>query len=136
MKEIENAGGFIAALESGMLHGVASENQLRLEEMMGTGEREIVGVNVHTSDHDPFGIDGFEGSIDAWEKGMQRLEKLRNERDSDAAKRAIADLESVCTNGGNVMEATMKAVGDDVTVGEIGEVYRNVFGSWKFPVSF
>jgi methylmalonyl-CoA mutase N-terminal domain/subunit len=136
MDEIENAGGFIAALESGFLHGVASENQLRLEEMLGDGRREIVAVNVHTSDHDPFGIDGFQGSIDAWERGMERLEKLRDERDSDKAKRAIGELESVCENGGNVMDAVMTAVGDDVTVGEVGEVFRSVFGSWKFPVSF
>lgn len=136
MDEIDKAGGFIAALESGFLHGVASENQLRLEEMLGDGRREIVGVNVHTSDHDPFGIDGFAGSIDAWEKGMERLEKLRADRDSDKAKRAIGDLESVCESGGNVMDAVMNAVGDDVTVGEVGEVFRSVFGSWKFPVSF
>ncbi len=134
--EIEANGGFIAALESGFLHGVASDNQVRLEAMMSDGTREIVGVNVHQSDHDPFGIDGFQGSTDAWEKGMARLTRLREERDSDRAQQAIQSLEQTCTNGGNVMEAVMSAVGDDVTVGEVGDVFRRAFGSWKFPVSF
>ena len=88
------------------------------------------------SDHDPFEIDGFQGSIDAWEKGMERLDHLRSDRDGDQAKAAIESLEGTCRAGGNVMEAVMAAVGDDVTVGEVGEVFRQVYGSWKFPVSF
>jgi methylmalonyl-CoA mutase N-terminal domain/subunit len=136
MHEIEEAGGFIASLESGFLHGHASENQVRLENMMDEGTREVVGVNVHTSDHDPFDIDGFQGSIDAWEKGMERLERLRTERDSDRARHAIDTLDRTCRDGGNVMAAVMSAVGDDVTVGEVGEIFRTVYGSWKFPVSF
>jgi methylmalonyl-CoA mutase, N-terminal domain len=136
MDDIERVGGFIAALESGFLHGVAGENQVMLESMMAEGTRQIVGVNVHPSDHDPFGIDGFQGSIDAWERGMQRLEVLRRERDRDRAQRAIGALRDTCSNGGNVMEAVMAAVGNDVTVGEVGDVFRETFGSWKFPVSF
>lgn len=136
MDEIEQAGGFIAALESGFLHGVASDNQVTLEQAITDGSRGIVGVNVHPSDHDPFGIDGFQGSSDAWERGMERLARLRAERDTDRAAQAIRDLEATCRNGGNVMESVMAAVGADVTVGEVGEVFREVFGSWKFPVSF
>ena len=136
LAEIEAAGGFITALENGFLHGVASDNQISLEAMMLDGSREIVGVNVHTSDHDPFGIDGFQGSIDAWEKGMERLARLRERRDGARAQRAIEQLEHICRTGGNVMEGVMAAVGDDVTVGEVGEVFREAYGSWKFPVSF
>ncbi len=136
LADIEAEGGFIAALESGMLHRVASENQLRLERMINEGTRQIVGVNVHESDHDPFGIDGFRGSIDAWERGMRRLEQHRARRDGEAAARAIDQLTQVCQSGGNVMAAVMDAVGADVTVGEVGEVFRTVLGSWKFPVHF
>jgi methylmalonyl-CoA mutase N-terminal domain/subunit len=67
---------------------------------------------------------------------MQRLETLRNERDTDVAMRAIDDLAKTCADGGNVMASVMDAVGKDVTVGEVGEVFRTEFGSWKFPVSF
>lgn len=137
LHEIEEAGGFIAAMESGFLHGVASDNQIDLEERINDGRRAVVGVNLSPSDHaDPFEIDGFQGSIDAWEKGMERLERLRSERDGDRAKAAVAALEHTCRSGGNVMEGVMSAVGDDVTVGEVGDVFREVYGSWKFPVSF
>ena len=104
--------------------------------MMDEGTRAIVGVNVHTSDHDPFAIDGFQGSIDAWEKGMERLARHRAERDHSRAMKALEQLDLTCRAGGNVMEAVMSAVGDDVTVGEVGEIFRTVYGSWKFPVNF
>jgi methylmalonyl-CoA mutase N-terminal domain/subunit len=136
MEEIDKAGGFIGSLESGMLHGVASDNQVHLEAMVNDGRRGIVGVNVHPSDHDPFGIDGFQGSLDAWERGMQRLEKLRAERDTAAAMSSLADLRTICEKGGNVMAGVMTAVGNDVTVGEVGKIFRETFGSWTFPVSF
>jgi methylmalonyl-CoA mutase N-terminal domain/subunit len=136
LAEIEEAGGFIAAISNGFLHGVASENQVALENQLYDGRRAVVGVNLSPSDGDPFEIDGFEGSSDAWERGMQRLEAHRNSRDTDAARRAIAELEATCRSGGNVMAGVMSAVGADVTVGEVGQVFRDVFGSWKFPVSF
>jgi methylmalonyl-CoA mutase, N-terminal domain len=134
--DIDSVGGFIQAVESGWLQNVASENQVLLESMMMDGEREIVGVNVHTSDHDPFGIDGFQGSIDAWERGMERLERHRAERDTDRVLRSLAVLADTCSGDGNVMSAVMDTVACDGTVGEIGEVFRAAFGSWRFPVSF
>lgn len=135
-EEIEKRGGFISCLESGFIQGVASENQIALENKLETGERNIVAVNFSQSDHDPFGIDGFQGSADAWERGMERLTKLRAERDTTLAMERMRDLNETCKSGGNVMEAVLGAVGADATVGEIGDVFREVYGSWKFPVSF
>ena len=34
------------------------------------------------------------------------------------------------------MAAVLEAVGADTTVGEIGDVFREVYGSWKFPINF
>jgi methylmalonyl-CoA mutase N-terminal domain/subunit len=136
MAEIEREGGFIAALENGFIHRVASENQVALEQELADCTREIVAVNVHTSDHDPFGIDGFPGSNDAWERGMARLEQLRADRDGARAQAKVDELEAICRGGGNVMAGVMEAVGADASIGEVGDVFREVYGSWRFPVSF
>ena len=97
LAEIEPAGGFIAAVESGFLHGRrVRQPGRRSRSRSADGTAQVVGVNLHRSDHDPFGIDGFQGSIDAWERGMERLERLRAERDRGRARprhrRARADL--------------------------------------------
>jgi methylmalonyl-CoA mutase N-terminal domain/subunit len=134
--EIEAHGGFIAALEDGFLHQTAAENASSFQDAITTGERGIVGVNIGDSDGDPFGIDGFEGSIDAFDRATERLTRLRAERESRHVQQALRELEGTCRSAGNVMAGVMQAVEADASIGEVGDVYREVFGSWRFPVSF
>ncbi len=136
MKQLEDRGGFIASLEDGFLQGVASENALALEDAVGTGEREIVAVNVSPTEGDPFEIDGFPGVSDAFERGLARLTALREDRDDVALASSLRELQQACEKGDNVMAAVMSAVEADATLGDIGNVYREVYGSWRFPVIF
>jgi methylmalonyl-CoA mutase N-terminal domain/subunit len=134
--EIEANGGFIASLEDGFLHRTAGENAVEFQDEIASGERKVVGVNIGDSDGDPFGIDGFEGSIDAFDRGLERLQDLRRTRDTKHTMAALKELESTARNGGNVMAGVMQAVEADASIGEVGDVYREVFGSWQFPVTF
>jgi methylmalonyl-CoA mutase, N-terminal domain len=135
--QIQEQGGFIAVLESGWLHGIAARNQLDIQDAVTSGERKLVGVNHSINENgDPFGIDGFPGSLDAWERGMERLERLRAERETGHAMEKLKDLEHTCRTGGNVMAGVLEAVAADATLGEVGDVYREVYGSWRFPINF
>lgn len=136
MEKIEEHGGFIHALEDGFLHQVAGDNALALEDQLTEGDRKIVGVNFQDGHEDPFGIDGFQGSQDAFDRGMERLREHRAQRDGAHAAEKIADLTKVARADGNVMAGVMEAVEADATIGEIGDVFREVYGSWRFPVSF
>ncbi|ABL80323.1 MULTISPECIES: acyl-CoA mutase large subunit family protein [unclassified Nocardioides] len=129
-------GGFIQSLEDGSLHRMAGENAVAFQDSITSGDRKIVGVNLGDSDGDPFGIDGFEGSLDAFERGMARLKDLRASRDGRHVSRALDRLANTMRSGGNVMSGVMDAVRADASIGEVGDVYREVFGSWKFPVDF
>lgn len=135
-EEIESRGGFIACLESGFIQLSAAANQIALEKSIASGERGIVGVNVSPTEGDPFGIDGFPGAVDAWDRGMQRLTRLRTERDGKVVVERLTALRHTCRTGGNVMQGVFEAVGGDASLGEIGDVFREVYGSWKFPVPF
>lgn len=135
-EEIESQGGFIACLENGFIQQTAAANQLAQEELIATGKKGIVGVNVSPTENDPFQIDGFEGTLDAWERGMQRLERLRSDRDGTLVVERLAALRDTCRTGRNVMAGVLDAVGADASLGEIGDVFREVYGSWKFPVAF
>lgn len=136
LERIDEHGGFIGSIEDGFLQGVAGENAIALEDKIETGDRKLVGVNFSPSDHDPFGIDGFPGVADAWERGMERIKDLRATRDGSRAQTALRDLAATARSGGNVMAAVMEAVEAEASIGEVGDVYREVYGSWTFPVSF
>lgn len=135
-EQIQEQGGFLAALDSGWLHGLAEENQVGLFGDIEAGRRRVVGVNFAEGDISPFEIDGFEGSSDAWERGMERLAELRRSRSSSDHRRAMQELRDTCTGSGNIMPAMLEAVAADATLGEIGDVFRDVFGDWEVPIRF
>ena len=133
---IEANGGFVASLDDGWLHAAAAKNQAADLAMVESGEKVVVGVNHATEDASPFPIDGFRGSSDAWDRGMERIGRLRASRDRRGVVDAMNELESACRTGRNVMPSMMDAVAARVTVGEIGEVFRSAFGDWNVPIRF
>ena len=92
-------------------------------------------MNAYTDDVSDLQIDGFEGTNGVGEASMERLSALRRNRDNRAASTALRELEAVCRSSDNLMPAMMAAVGSDVTLGEIGDVFRDVFGDWNAPIS-
>ncbi len=135
-QQIQERGGFIAALDSGWLHQRAAEHQYEHETALLNNEKQLVGVNCYTDDSSPFEVEGFEGVTGVWEKAMQRLNTLRAERDGQAVATALRNLEQVCRGEANIMPAMLDAVSADVTLGEIGDVFREVFGDWNVPIAF
>lgn len=132
--EIEVQGGFLAALDNGWLHDRAHQNQYKLMAELDAGDRKVVGVTDFDHDVSPFEIDGFVGTSDAWERAVERLKALRRARHGKAATGALRDLETTCRGDGNLMPAMMAAVDSDVTLGEIGTVFRQVYGDWDTPI--
>jgi methylmalonyl-CoA mutase N-terminal domain/subunit len=135
-EQIQSRGGFIACLDSGWMHARASENQIKLFDEIESGVRSVVGVNTAQGDAGTLEVEGFRGTSDAWERGMERLTALRRERDASRTREALRALRTACAGSTNVMPAMMDAVAADVTVGEIGDVFRDVFGDWKVPIEF
>jgi methylmalonyl-CoA mutase N-terminal domain/subunit len=51
-------------------------------------------------------------------------------------ERRLKQLAEACRNGGNVMPVLVDAVKDYVSLGEISDVYRQVFGLYREPIIF
>lgn len=134
LDDILDQGGFLATLDSGWLHARAHENQFGQQQELESGDRCQVGVNAFDTDVSPYHVDGFIGTSNAFDEAMGRLERLRMQRDASAAARALAVLETSCRGSDNLMQAMMAAVEHDVTLGEVGEVFRRVYGDWETPV--
>ncbi len=132
--EIEKAGGYLACLDSGWLHARAAENQHDEFMAMETGEANIVGVTCATEDESPYEVDGFVGTDDAFDVATERLHETLRTRHESAAGTALKNLEAVCRGSDNIMPAMLDALDADVTLGEIGDVYRDVFGDWNTPI--
>jgi len=132
--EILQQGGFLASLDSGWLHTRAAENQHAEFMQQNSGERVIVGVTEHMDDISPYEVDGFMGVDDAFEVALARLEEVRRTRHERRAGDALRELARVCRSDENIMPPMLEALDADVTLGEIGDVWRESFGDWNTPI--
>jgi methylmalonyl-CoA mutase, N-terminal domain len=135
-REIEAQGGFIATLDSGWLHQRAIANQLDESRKIERGERKIVGVNCFAADVGAGQVEGFRPVENVYERALERLEAVRRTRDARRARDAIRGLERACRDADeNIMPAMLEVLDAEVTLGEVGTVFRDVFGTWDVPVS-
>ena len=101
---------------------------------MESGEANVVGVTCAREDETPFEVDGFMGTDDAFDVATERLKEVKRTRHEAGAAAALRNLEQVCRSDDNIMPAMMDALAAEVTLGEIGDVYREVFGDWNTPI--
>jgi len=133
MKEIENNGGFIKSIESGWLHNEISNESLKNIKAINEGERKIVGVNCFEVEEEPYQFEPYKPNPRTWEIAMKALQELREKRNTKKVEKAKKNLFKVLKESENSMKATIEAVKSDVTIGEIGEIYRTVYGCWDAP---
>ncbi|MGI9246891.1 MAG: methylmalonyl-CoA mutase family protein, partial [Steroidobacteraceae bacterium] len=132
--QIEQQGGFLASLDSGWLHARARENQHSQALAEARGERKIVGVNCFKDDVSPWEVDGFPPVTDAYPVALERLQAVKRERHERAATEAMRNLADVCRDASrNIMPAMLQALDAEVTLGEIGDIYRDAWGDWNTP---
>jgi methylmalonyl-CoA mutase N-terminal domain/subunit len=134
VEEILAQGGFLRTLDTGWLHARARDNQhaQALDELRGV--RKIVGVTDFKEDVAPYEVDGFPPVNDAYEVALERLEAVRRERHEAGAAAALRTLEKTCRDPDvNIMPAMLAALDAEVTLGEVGDVFRQAWGDWQTP---
>ena len=124
---IEQMGGALAALEQGYqileIHESAYKRQTDVEQE----KRIVVGVNRYQGASPP--IEKTQ-AIDPAEtrRQVERVARVRRERDNAAVLAALGRLEDVARGGENTVPAILESVEVYATVGEISNVFRGVFG--------
>lgn len=131
--EIAAQGGFLATLDSGWLHARARENQVAWQSAEEDGRQVVVGVTDFRDDISPFEVDGFPGVNDSYDVARNRLDAVRRERHETGARNALKALESAIRGTDNVMPRMLDALESEVTLGEVGDVFRSVWGDWQTP---
>ncbi|MGD0076090.1 MAG: methylmalonyl-CoA mutase family protein [Candidatus Binataceae bacterium] len=136
LKAIEGQGGFIAALKSGWLHREAFREAMDYERKVTSGEVKVVGVNCAQMEEESYKVPVFSSrpGEEVYRVTKERLEQLKKERDAGEAARALDNLRRVLAGTDNVMPAMMRAVKAGLTAGEIGDLEREVLGTWEAPL--
>ena len=131
--ELEQAGGMLRAIESGLVQRMIAESAYREARQIETGEKVVVGVNrfAHEEVVQP-ALQRIDPAV--LERQKQRLARVRAERDGQAVEQALGRLRETAVGSGSLMEPVLLAVRAYGTVGEICDVLRAVFGVFR-PVA-
>jgi methylmalonyl-CoA mutase N-terminal domain/subunit len=125
--EIDRMGGAVSALESGYQTREIHESAFKHQSEVESEDRVVVGVNRYRTDEPPIGklqtIDPKETA-----KQVERVKRVRSERDSPAAQAALDRLKSIASGSDNTVPAILECVEAYATVGEIADIFRGIFG--------
>jgi methylmalonyl-CoA mutase N-terminal domain/subunit len=133
--QIEQLGGAVSAIEEGFQVQEIGEAAYRHRQEVESGSRTIVGVNRFVTDEPP--VAGLlRVDAEAASHQTKRLKRLREERDGGRVKAALARLDQVARGAENTVPAILECVEDYCTLGEICQVFRDVFGEQKEVVAF
>jgi methylmalonyl-CoA mutase len=129
MKEIEDLGGMAKAIESGMPKMRIEESAARRQARIDQGKDVIVGVNKYTLNEDVT-LEVREVSSTVRDEQIERLHRIKSERDNDKVKKSLENLTRAAESGGNLLSASIEAVRERATVGEISDAIEKVFGRY------
>ena len=92
-------------------------------------EKIIVGVNKFDNHLDEQ-INTQNINKEAIKEQLERLEKFKNNRNKKDVQDALINLKDVVNSNTNIMPHIIYAIKSNVTLGEISDVLRNVFGEY------
>ena len=126
--EVEALGGMTKAIEAGMPKLRIEEAATRRQARIDRGEETVVGVNKYPpKDEAPLQVREIDNTR-VREAQIERLKKVRADRDERACRKALDALADMARSGkGNLLEGAIVAARARATVGEISDALESVF---------
>jgi methylmalonyl-CoA mutase N-terminal domain/subunit len=128
---IEELGGVIPAIEQNFMQREIADASFRYQSEVERGERIVVGVNRYELEEEqPIEILRIDPTLE--QKQIERVRAVRERRDAAAAEAALARLKGDAAHDDrNLMEPILDAARAYVTMGEMCDTLREVWGTWR-----
>ena len=133
--KIDDMGGMVAAIEKGFPQMEIADAAYKYQKQIDSAEKVMVGVNKYvTEEEQEIPLLEIEDRIE--KEQIERLSAVRRKRDSKAVKISLNDIRNACKKEENVMPHCIEAVKNLVSVQEICDVYREVYGEYRDPAMY
>jgi methylmalonyl-CoA mutase N-terminal domain/subunit len=135
LKRIDRMGGSLVAIEKGFFQDEIRRNAYKIKKEVDERKRIIVGVNqfVDESSVEPK-IHRIDPAIE--KRQVERLQELKATRDKGKVEHVLSRLEKAASGDENLMPFIIDSVKAYATLGEVSNVFREVFGIYQPKVTF
>ncbi len=133
---IESLGGVLPAIKKGFFQREIAQSAYEYQKQVEEKKRTIVGVNDYLTE-EGITIPLLRVDPELERKQVEKLRKLRKERDNPKVEKSLRELEKAAEAGNeNLMPYFMEAVRNYATLGETCQVLRDVYGEYEEPALF
>ena len=130
IKRIDDLGGSVSAIEQGFIQDEIARSAYIHQRKVEKGEKIIIGVNKFTSEEKNttpvFKIDDSIRQVQT-----EKLIALKRRRDPAKVDKLLQILNDAASGDDNIMPAVLECVENNITLGEIADTLREVYGEYK-----
>jgi len=134
-EKIDSLGGVIPAIEAGFFQREIAESAYRYQREVEKRQKIVVGVNEFQEEEQPR-MELLKIQPEVEENQVERLNRVRRERNNQRVKEKLRDLREAAHNGENLMPKILDAVRAYATLGEMCNVLKEEFGEYEEPLIF
>jgi len=129
IEQIEKLGGAASAIKYGYQTGLIQDAAYKYQKEIEQGERIVVGVNKYRSQAPEISLQRVGPGVESEQK--KSLAAVKDGRDNEKIGRCLDRLQEVARSKDNIMPALIDCAAGYVTMGEMCDVLRKVFGMQK-----
>jgi methylmalonyl-CoA mutase N-terminal domain/subunit len=133
---IDKLGGIVAAVNQGYPQKEIARSAYDFQKQVERGQRVIVGINKYQEEAQEDPVPTLKIDPEVERQQIERIQKLRETRDAQAARDALDAVRQAAAGKENLVPRIITAVKAGVTLGEISDVFREVYGQYRDPAFF
>ncbi|HXU71407.1 MAG TPA: methylmalonyl-CoA mutase family protein, partial [Polyangia bacterium] len=134
IEKIDELGGIVRAVEDGYPQREIANAAYQFQRQVDTQQRSIVGVNKYVAkDGGGDKIPTLKIDHEVERAQIEEIKKLKATREREAAERALDGVREAAAGDANLVEAVLAAVKANVTIGEVSDIFRQVWGEHRDP---
>jgi methylmalonyl-CoA mutase N-terminal domain/subunit len=134
LEKIEAMGGMFKAIESGFIQREIQESAYKYQKQIESKDRIIVGLNEYVPERKDVRFRLHHPPRKNERVQLERLRRVRRSRSSRNVEKSLASVERAARAGKNLLPFLIAAVKAEATLGEISDILRNVYGTYREAV--
>ena len=129
IRETDRRGGMLKAIETGWVQRQIADSAYRVQVELERGERTVVGVNAYAEGDKRVPVTKTDPRLEP--ERIRQVRAFRAKRRQGEVDSHLHRLEDEARSDANLVPAILDSVQAKATLGEISDVLRTVFGTYK-----
>lgn len=131
LDRIEKMGGVVKAIETGFFQKEIADSSYNYQKDIEKGERILAGVNDFHTEDKWIPVELLRVKPEVENIQIERLKMLKKDRDNGKVRESLARLRRDVDSNVNLMPAMIEAVKSYVTLGEICDLLKEMYGDYQ-----